>query len=210
MKNIRLPYTAGLLLIAGLFPGRLSAGDFKLVKQDRSISLYERWIPAKSGEKVRELKAVFSVHADPASVTRLLTDADRGIRWNTAAKTYEVRRAADTDSWVTYIRYDIPWPFDDQDCCLRFHAARDAAGQLSGEITFSSIADPRFPRMNGVDRTTGTRGRWLIDEQDGGMLKITYFITTDRSKKVPRWVSDPIIHDHIFSSMTAFKNLLEQ
>ena len=45
-----------------LFAGFCAAGDFELVKADRNISLYERWVK-HNGNTVRELKADFFVKA---------------------------------------------------------------------------------------------------------------------------------------------------
>jgi len=186
-----------------------STGDFKLVKQDEVISLYERWIPAAGGEQVRQIKAIFLVQSDVAAVASLLTNQAMGTNWNTNAKVYQVLLSGATDNWITYTRYGIPWPFGDQDCCLIYHLRKDPEGNRAGEITFESTLHHKFPVPDDVVRITGTRGKWLMEDEGNGRMKITYMITTDRSKKVPRWVSDPIIRNNLFTTMTTFRNILE-
>ncbi len=43
-----------------------------------------------------------------------------------------------------------------------------------------------------------------------GNVKVTYLITTDRSREIPRWVSDPIVHNNLIKTMSKFKTLAEQ
>lgn len=180
-----------------------NTGEFRLVKQSESVFLYERWIEAGGGEKVREIKAVFLVHTEINNIIRVLKDPVKGKEWNVNAKHYQVMRTADEDRWISYIQYDIPWPFDDQDCCLSFHSS-------GNEVSFESIDHSAFPVASNMTRISGTRGKWILENTHSGNVRVTYFITTDRSKKIPRWVSDPIVHSNLVKTMAKFKSLAEQ
>jgi hypothetical protein len=197
-----------LLLSSLLFAGTIS-GDYKLVKHNSVLSLYERWIPGAGGETVREIKAVFEVKATLPAVVALFRNQALGREWNINASDYRIAAGTDAQHWITYIKYDIPWPMDDQDCCLLYHYREPAAKGETAEVAFLSITDTRFPRLPKTTRITGTQGKWQMEPQAAGQLKITYTVTTDRSKTIPRWVSDPIIHDNLFRTMTKFKSLLE-
>ncbi|MBS0032037.1 START domain-containing protein [Chitinophaga sp. 22321] len=204
----RLP----VLLISSMLTIRSVFGDtsdFKLVKHDQAISLYERWIPGAGGENVREIKAIFQVKAAVPAIIGLFKDQARGRDWNTNAADYKIAAASDPKHWITYIKYDIPWPMDDQDCCLLYRCQEPAATGAT-EVIFESTADGRFPLHDKTSRITGTRGKWIIEPVNNGQMKVTYMVTTDRSKKIPRWVSDPIIHDNLFKTMTKFRSLLEK
>ncbi|CAL1520469.1 hypothetical protein MMC2321_04234 [Chitinophaga sp. MM2321] len=197
--------------ISQLLPAnQLGGDDFKLVKEERGISLYERWIPGAEKEPVRELKAVFFVHANKKDIHLLLTDQERGTDWNMEAKAYNVLPAGDENTWITYIKYSIPWPFDDQDCCLKYHVREEGKDGKPAEITFESTSHSRFPVFNKVTRITGVQGKWLLHEQGNGSVKVIYSISTNRSKKVPRWVSDPIVRGNLFETMNRFKTLVEK
>jgi hypothetical protein len=207
MKNVMSLTACYLMIPAVLYSSRIRAGDFKLVKQDQAISLYERWIPSAGSEKVRELKAVFVVRADMASVVQLLKDQDKGIQWNAHAAAYKIIETSRNNCWLTYTRYSLPWPFDDQDCCLLYQCTENNG---LTEINFKSAADSRFPVTGQTDRITGIHGKWLLKQTDKDMISVTYLITTDRSKKVPRWISDAVIHSNLFKTMTTFKDMAEQ
>lgn len=207
MQSLPVLLISSVMCIPSLFS---DTSDFKLVKQDNAIALYERWIPGAGGENVREIKAVFVVKTAVPSVIGLFKNQARGMEWNTNASDYKIAAASNAQHWITYIKYDIPWPMDDQDCCLLYQYHEPAGEGGATEIIFESTADSRFPLCNKTTRITGTRGKWIMEPATGGQMKITYMVTTDRSKKIPRWVSDPIIHDNLFRTMTRFKSLLEK
>ncbi|RBL89819.1 sterol desaturase family protein [Chitinophaga flava] len=200
-----------LLLVQPVFAHQSAESDYKLVKRNKSISLYERWLPAgENEERVREIKAVFTVKSDVQAVARLLTDQQQGVVWNVRARIYRVLPMVESREWVTYLKYNIPWPFGDQDCCLLFHLKAHPYNERSGEISFESTLSNRFPVTDNVTRITGTHGRWLMEDLGDNGMQITYTITTNRSARIPRWVSDPIVRNNMFETMSTFRSILEK
>lgn len=208
MEISRLIFVWGLATTPLFYPNT-TPGGFKLVKHDKVISLYERWIVGGQGEKIRELKAVFTVKSDVPSVLHLLKDQQKGPQWNSNVNDYKVFKSTNPDSWMAYIRYDIPWPLDDQDCLLNYRMVQDSGWRQPVEITFNSTLDNRFPISDDIDRVREVHGKWVMEDEGGGYLKITYLISSSHSKNLPRWITDRLIHDNLFSTMTAFKLMLE-
>ncbi|MGE9315166.1 START domain-containing protein [Niabella sp. CJ426] len=208
MKTV-LPYFAPLIL-ALMFINVCSASDFELIKAERNISLYERWVK-HNGHTVRELKADFIVKAVSAQdVVALLKNPAKGPRWNTNARNYKIAYTSNDAVWLTYVRYKIPWPMDDQDCSLKYSFNKSDLNSPVCNIYFEGVDTEKFPVVKNVTRITGTRGKWVVQKVNNESLKITYQIVTDKSASVPRWVSDPIIHDNLFKTITEFRKLLEQ
>lgn len=208
MKRI-LQYVVVLVLVLPLVQF-CRAGDFELVKAERNIALYERWIK-HNGNTVRELKASFTVKAASAeAVVALLKNPAKGPKWNTNAKNYKIAYTSNDAVWLTYVRYKIPWPMDDQDCSLKYSFNKADLNNPVCNIYFEGINTDKFPVIKNVTRITGTKGKWMVEKAREGNLKITYQIVTDKSASVPRWVSDPIIHDNLFKTITEFRKLLEQ
>ena len=197
---------AGVLALHLLNAPAALADDFKWVGREKEVALFERWIPSRNGTQVRELKAVFVVHAEMQVVVRGLKEESRGTRWNVSAADFRILQTARANQWISYIRYDIPWPLDDQDCCLKYQLAGNDNRKV---IQFASILNQRFPVTAGIDRITGVRGKWILQNQGDHTTKVVYLITTDQSKKVPRWLSDRIIHHNIYETMAAFKAMAE-
>lgn len=181
-------------------------GAFRLVGSQDAISLYERWVPHDGQQPVRELKAVFRVHSDAHSVVALLRDPGRLHAWNPATADARLLTLG-PGAWLSYLSYDIPWPFPNQDCLMRYNVIAPAAGDAM-EIRFESTEDRRFPRGDTRDRITGVQGEWLIQPDEAGSVEIIYRISTDRSQRIPRWVSDPLVHRNVFVSLAALKHLL--
>lgn len=201
---------SGVLMLALLVVSFCYAGDFELVKADRNISLYERWIK-HNGNTVRELKADFTVKAVSAeAVVALLKNPAKGPRWNTNARNYKIAYTNNDAVWLTYVRYKIPWPMDDQDCSLKYSFNKSDLNSPVCNIYFEGFNTEKFPVEKNVTRITGTKGKWMVEKAKQGNLRITYQIVTDKSVSVPRWVSDPIIHDNLFKTIIEFRKLLEQ
>lgn len=188
----------------------IGEGDFKLVKSAQAVSLYERWIPGAEGGQVREVKAVFEIKADIEAAISLLTDQAKGKVWNAQAAEYKVLLSGNGAQWITYTRYNVPWPFSDQDCCIAHRVSKDPNNPRAGTIYFESTTHTSFPVTGSVTRIQGTRGRWLFEDNQHGGMKVSYIVSTSRSKKMPRWVTDPIVRDNMFSTMSSFRSLLDK
>jgi hypothetical protein len=202
----KLKILIAMMMLLLVFNTNAQAGDYKLVKKDGLISLYEKWIKVMNGEQAREIKAVFFVKATPTEAIQLLKDQSKGKDWNPNADAYKVVASANTNSWVSYLRYDIPWPVGDQDCCLAYTMKESATAT---EILFESTNHASFPSKSGVGRINGTKGKWLLEKNANGMMKITYTISTNKNTKLPRFITDPIIHDNLMESLTLFTEILE-
>ncbi|MBO9632330.1 MAG: hypothetical protein J7578_04385 [Chitinophagaceae bacterium] len=209
MKNLQVTGCLLVLLVQSLFAGAIGEGEYKLVKKDEVVSLYERWVPGAEGGQVREIKAVFEVRSDLEGMISLLTDQARGKEWNVNAQLYNVLHTGGRTNWITYTRYSIPWPLGDQDCCLAYSVRKDSGNLRIGIISFESVLHNQFPVSPEVTRITGTKGKWQLEDAGNGRMKVSYFVSTNRSK-IPRWISDPIVRNNLFSTMSSFRSILEK
>lgn len=200
-----------LFTIAGLLAGKnyLLAQEktpYVLVKTKNNIALYEHWIPGASNISIREIKVEFVTAAGHEKIIALLKDASRGKDWNKNAVTYNTVLQSDI-SWITYIRYRIPWPFDDQDICMQYHVVH---GNKTGhEVHFQSVVSEHFPLNKNVTRVAGAKGKWLFTRTSGDKTQIVYTIATEKSVQVPRWVSDPLVHNNLLDAMDALRKIAE-
>lgn len=208
MRQILLLLLSLLILTPAAIAGSPDTDNFKLIKKNETLTLYERWIPATGGGTVRQLKAVFQVRSGVRDIIALLRNPALVSRWNAGVMSSAIYASPGGTGWLYYVSYDIPWPFNDQDCLLRYQVLE--LGNDAATIAFHSVESNRFPVSQSFDRITHVRGQWLVTPLGEGLLQVTYLITTDRSKQIPRWVSDPVIHRHIFQTLTEFKRLVER
>ncbi|MBK8491372.1 MAG: hypothetical protein IPL49_10905 [Saprospirales bacterium] len=174
-------------------------GEFKLVREKGSVSLYERWFEVEPGLKVRELKAVFTVEAGTVSAINLLKDASRAPKWMQSLDEFELVENKGA-SWISYVRYSIPWPLEDQDVVLRYRQTNVDASTL---VSFFSDSHPSYLPEKGVTRMQGVSGSWLF-EPVGNKTVVTYKITTRNKSSIPRWITDPIVQDNMLDTMNSF------
>lgn len=209
MKRISELIFSSVIFLSPVVTDASEKDDFKLVKQQGDVALYERWVTQPNQEQVRELKAVFKVQATVPTVISVFKNQQKGKRWNANAKTYHVLTGPDEQSWITYIKYAVPWPMDDQDACLSYQVRKNMPGEPYTELLFESTNHSSFPVPQNTSRITGTKGKWLLQPEPGGQLQVTYLVKTDRNKKFPRWMADPVIHNNLFKTITNLKQVLE-
>lgn len=199
MKTLILTATA--VLISMSFS---TLGDFRLVKNENNIALYERWYTQSPGVQARELKAVFQVRTGMETLIAMLHNESKGKMWNSQASEFAIRNLK-SSGWVNYIRYDLPWPMDDQDCVLQY--SRTAAGGKT-ILQFSSTTHASFPVKKDVGRIPSVRGKWLLSPGPN-LVKVEYYITTTPNAGMPRSITDPIIRNNLIAGMAGLKKLLE-
>ncbi|WMJ72975.1 SRPBCC family protein [Cytophagaceae bacterium ABcell3] len=179
-------------------------GGAVLVKSSNGIAMYERWIHIPGGQEAREVLLQFSVNATSEDVFQLIRDVEKTPSWNRSIKTCRELDVFPRE-WSVYIRYGIPWPFNDQDCILKHQlVSKTSKGFL---IEYSSSKHPEMPKYKGVERMEQVLGKWEVSEK-GSKTFITYTVATKPSG-VPQWVTDPFVRDAFISSMKKMVRLLE-
>ena len=183
-------------------PGPSGAEEpFKLVKVRGGVSLYERWVTVQSGQKVRELKAEFTVEAGLSAVVNLLKDPLRASSWMQSLDQFDVLETHGAGRWTSYVRYRIPWPLNDQDVVLRYERS-DVGKQTT--IAFRSVSRASHPEQEGVSRMEGVSGAWVLTPKHAAQTQVVYTILTQNRSRFPRWMTDPIVQDNLLDTMNAF------
>jgi hypothetical protein len=207
MKRKRSMIIFGMILLELLAATTGYSGSYTLVKKTESIALYERWIQISGAEKARELKVVFSARTDASKIVAVLKDPALGRAWNQNVKEYAIRQEPGQTGWTSYIRYGIPWPIGDQDCCLSYSIR--VTGQNT-ELFFESTQHVLFPQQKNAARISGVKGKWLLEAHGNGSVKVTYTISSDKNRQLPKWITDPVIHKNMISNITAFIRIIEK
>lgn len=200
-----------LFTIAGLLAVKNNSSiqeetTYVLVKTKNNIALYEHWISGAFNTSIRELKVEFATSAGHEKIIALLKNASRGKDWNKNAVAFNTIVQSD-NSWITYIRYRIPWPFDDQDVCMQYHVM--PGNKTAHEVHFQSVTSEHFPVNKNVTRVAGAKGKWVFKKSSDGKTEIVYTIATEKSSQVPRWVSDPLVHNNLLDAMDALRKIVE-
>ena len=214
MNRTLLAFSSALLLYfsVGAQPLALASANstrtFKVVKNHRDIHVYERWFEVEGeGRETRELKSEFKVSASIDVILSQIRQPDKVVKWMKAVGEVKAVEGQGASQWVSYIRYDVPWPLNDQDCLMRYQLARE---QGRASVYFRSVDDRRVPPKDGVKRLEGIQGLWRLQELGDGQTKVTYSMLTLEKPSMPRWVTDPVVRANMLDSMVAFYDLLKE
>jgi len=185
-----------------------SEDDFKLVKTEGDILFYERWITREDKSLAREVKIELSLHTTLDSILAIIKNEEQTKIWNKNLAECEVIED-NNQGWLTYYKYSIPWPLNNQDCVLYHWINHADADDGLTVVHFKSAEHDLFSRKSNITRLEDVAGKWVLQDLNNGKFKVAYHITTTPSGSFPRWLADPIIRSNLISSLSNFRKILE-
>jgi hypothetical protein len=199
----------GLAASHTLIFGQTGTQDgFKLVRNEDSIHVYERWITFPGSDPpitAREVKSEFFVRGNMNDALSLLRDESRIGVWQKHVSEFKVYPHSDS-TWYEYSYHDIPWPVSDQDHFLEYRIEDPLEDGIF--ITFQTVKNEKLaPVKKGVARMT-LSGSWYFEEIGPGKIKATYRILS-MPGNLPRFLTDPVIRNNLMSTVRAYINILE-
>ncbi len=182
--------------------------DFKLIKQDKNINIYARWIRVDDERSARQLKAEFTVSASFTKIFTLIKDEKRTTQWMKNTKSFYIITSVDQNNWYSYVQFSVPWPFNNQDCIIKYEIPTpDAFSQLEIRL----IGYPNYLKANkGVTRINHFEGSWKLMYLGKNSTKIEYEMFSKQAPAFPRWITDPIIQHNLVSTMNAFREMVNK
>jgi len=186
----------------------ISEPQYILLKKDKNITLWYRWILLSDKRTTRELKAEFIVSAIPDQVLSVLRNDKLALQWMQGVKEFNHLNKASENCWFTYLQYEIPWPLSNQDCIIRYNL------QINGKdkgYYISLTGEPGYiPAKQGVTRIPHLRGNWKIVPLGSKQSKVAYTIYSAQKPTFPRWITDPLIQNNLIKTMQAFNEITEK
>lgn len=179
--------------------------DFIKLKEENGILLFSRWITAPGDRKTREIKATFEVEAEPSVIIDLLKNEQQALLWMRGVKEMKVHPAGDPNEWHVYLLYNIPWPFNKQDCIIRYRVIADS-GKEQVQLTLEGTPDYLAVR-EGIERIPHLSGSWIISKTCTGKCKVEYSVYSFQKPRFPRWATDPLIQNNLIQTMVSLKEL---
>lgn len=183
--------------------------EFVLVKQEGSISIYERWITfPKSNPAIeaREVKGEFFFNNTIPAAIELLQNEKQIKKWQHHVSEFEVYKQDDPATWLEYSYHDIPWPVSDQDHFLVYTIETSNDNRVF--ISFESKEDSVLaPVRKGVTRME-LSGSWTFEKISPTKIKATYRILS-RPLNIPKFITDPIIRNNMMTTIQRFIALID-
>jgi len=196
-------------LIAFLFYGIIGLSNdeplkYKFIKEQSGIRLYYRYVDLSNGETTRELKTECYLKATKEVVLEHIKNHSKLKSWMQNVKDTKTLDL-NTDYWIAYLRYGLPWPLSDQDCVLKFIISKS-----NNEYSIQYDSQPYFINQHkGVDRIKIMQGYWKITQLQNGICKVEYTVSTERNYNFPQWIADPFVHKNMIDSFSQLRTLVE-
>jgi hypothetical protein len=182
---------------------------FKLVRNEGTTSVYERWITYPDSNppyEAREVMGEFYFNNTIYEGLHLLQDEKKIYQWQSHVSKFEVYKQADTTVWHEYSYHDIPWPVSDQDHYLLYTLSVQSPTKLY--ISFKSKVDAiKAPVEKGVTRME-LYGSWTFEQITPNRTKATYIILS-KPIGIPKFLTDPIIRSNIMTTIKEYIEVLE-
>jgi hypothetical protein len=180
-------------------------GKWRLAREDYGIKIFTRWVNVHDNLKVRQLKGEMIVDRPVAHVAELIVDEDVVPQWLNRVLEHKNLKESGPDEFITYTLFNLPWPFENQDLVAKNIVSK------SGEGTIIKIDGmPEFiPEKQGVSRIEEFEGLWRLTRLNNGKTKVEYTIITKTKPIAPRWITDPIINNNFWTTMSNLQKMLE-
>ena len=185
---------------------KTTESTFTLVKSKNNIDIYSRWIPVTEKRSARQIQVKFSIDAPIDEALSIILNDNEFTTWMKG--TCESRRVqtADQNHWVSYVRFSIPWPLNDQDCIIKY--ALNKHNSTYYEVSIDG--DPEYLNpIDGVNRISHMTGSWKLVQTGPNRTLIEYTIFSNQPSSFPKWITDPIIQNNMVHTMTAFREKVE-
>lgn len=178
-----------------------NSNNFELVKSKNNISIYSRWIEVDKTRKVRQLKVDYMINSSISKIISVLQDDKHTTQWMKGSKTFYQLKSVDQNQWFSYVQFAIPWPFDNQDCVIKYEIVRNSDFQT--QIKLIGMPD-YIKKNNGITRISHFEAVWTLKKISEQKTKVEYTVFSKQPSSFPRWATDPIIQNNLMETMIAF------
>jgi hypothetical protein len=212
LKKINCFFSPFLLCQLVLFNLHAQEKDeFKLIKKEGPISIFERWVVFPGSNPpvtAREVKGEFTFNNSIYAALALLKNEKKIKDWQHHVSKFKVYLQKDTSTWLEYSYHDIPWPVSDQDHFLEYKLDERKPGQELFITFVTKKNDKLAPVEEGVTRMR-LAGSWKLEQLSDQTTKATYCIRS-MPIGIPRFFTDPVIHRNIMITIKEFIALMNK
>lgn len=179
---------------------------WELIKDKQAIKTYSQWIELNDGKKTRRLKGQFQVQIPISQIITILRDSKNIQKWMEGTiKSFGISNQ--NYEWTSYAKFNIPWPFDDQDFVVKNKLVYQELDKTA--YVFIQSSPNEFPREEGVKRMESFSGKWKLTSLSNNSTLIEYSAFSLTEPLAPRWIQDPIVQNTFWNSLKNFSDLCQ-
>lgn len=195
---------AAILLLAHMGNSQVVLTDWELARQSGDINISYRDVEVGDTLKTREMCLSFFVESSPDRIIPMFKEADKLTHWSAGTKKCKILRE-NSRTWLTYSKYDFPWPFKQEDLVTEYEMEK-----TDSLITlFYKSGNPeKLPYYQGVSVSEKYKGHWSFATLGNGKTKVEFHSIALFKSSIPKFIQDPIVQDILIESINNLKTLL--
>lgn len=179
-------------------------GSWKLERNDKGIKIFTRWVDVGNDLKVRQLKGEMTCEYPAFHIKRYISEDRIASQWMSRVLEHKNIEQINSDEWISYTKFNLPWPFNNQDLIVR-----NTVIQSGNNIVIEIEGLPDYlPEKDGVTRIQNFEGMWKLSNLGSSKTTIEYIVVTKSKAKAPRWITDPIVQNNFWETMNNLHNML--
>lgn len=177
--------------------------EWELDRTSSNIEISYRYLMVADTFKTREIRIAFFVDAEPEDLIPMFNNAANFSSWSAGLEACEMINY-DTSQWILYNRYDVPWPFKQQDVVTRY-----TIEQTDSVTTLHMIGTPEYyPRLEDVVRIDKYEGYWQFVHTGDNRTYVEFHTIAFSKPIAPRFIQDRVVQNTFIKSIKQLKHKL--
>lgn len=164
---------------------------WKMVEQDETLTIFERWISLPDGRTTRERKGVFYTDKPSDDIVPLLSNASGIKGWMHGVEDSRELYAHRVNDKMVYILFDVPWPFKNRDMIAEIRTYNNCDNGCA-EVFFTAKRNI-LPEYSNIVRMHSYEAHWKITPVPNGTTKVSFSAYSETNPVAPRWIQDPVM-----------------
>jgi len=177
--------------------------EWKVAKQSGDIQVSYRLIMVGDTLETREMRVSFSVDTDPDAIVKMFNDAHNFSEWSAGIEHCEILEL-DSNSWIMYNLYDVPWPFKQRDLITKYEMLKSGS---TTKLIMTGKPD-KLPIYEDIMRMKLYEGYWSFRRMENGLTHVEFHTISFTNPIIPRFLQDPVLQKTFIKSMNKLKELL--
>lgn len=178
-----------LLTVLG-FPTYVYSQEWKFIKEKDGIKIYTR---NDETNPVKSYKGETTVSTTLEKMSHVIGRIESFDWWEEDISRIDVLEYKEEEYIKYYLIYDVPWPLDDRDLCVKSIITNDP---VTGTRTvFATPIDGVIPEQPGMVRIKNYWQKWVMEPVGDDKVHLILEGSVDPGGVIPSWIVNMVITD---------------
>ena len=170
--------------------------EWVCVKEDKDISLFERWVKVNDELNVRERMGQMVVECNINEASEYLGDYKTAQNWIKGVKESCLKNDIEED--LVYMVIGLPWPFANRDFFAKYSFFDTGDGQVVIRV------ESKYPQQKLNPKCVRIRNysaSWVLRKIDEEKTKIIFTTFSSEPPMFPQWMQEPVLKKVFYNNL---------